>query len=96
MQPENTSLPKNSQPVNRLTKKKYSTPLPLSVEEIEYLKAKRFIEEWDIIRFFGISRSSLYRRIKKGELQPSRLGGKKIFDLQDIFHQLEKTKGKGK
>lgn len=84
----------NIQPPAKPPKKKRRSPPELKAEELEFLKVKRFISEWDVMRFFQICESTLYNWIKTGELLPTRIGGKKLFDLQDIYRRLEEGKGK--
>ena len=88
MQPENFQ-----QPIKPL-KKKRRPPPDLTAEELEFLKVKRYINEWDVMRFFQISESTLYNWIKTAQLIPTRIGGKKLFDLQDIYKRLDEGKGK--
>lgn len=86
----------NANKPNRPAKKRRRLPPPLTAEELHFLKTKRYINEWDVIRFFQISESTFYNWIRDAYLEPSWMGGKKFFDLEDIFKRLDERKGKGR
>lgn len=85
---------KNDTASNKPPKKKRGFLPALTSAELEFLLVKRFIDDWDVMRLFQISESTLYNWIKKDELTPSRIGGKKFFDIRDIYKKLEEGKGK--
>ncbi|RYY71293.1 MAG: DNA-binding protein [Chitinophagaceae bacterium] len=87
---------KNSHSPGDQQKRKRSMLPELTEEELVFLKEKRYIDEWDVLRFFKISQSTLYNWIKSGQLFPTRVGGKKFFDLHDIYGRLEEGKAKPK
>ncbi len=90
MQNENLQ-PNNGRPLRRRSK-----PLqPFTAAEIELLKIKKFIDELELQRLFGFSERKMYTMIKKGKLQPSFLGSKKLFNLEKIYKELEENKGRG-
>ncbi len=80
----------------RKPRKKRKPPPPLTSEELAFLKQKRFIDEWDLLRLLQVSTTTMYNLIRKKQLVPAWLGGKKMFDIEDIYRRLEESKGKGR
>ncbi|RYY48941.1 MAG: hypothetical protein EOO06_08715 [Chitinophagaceae bacterium] len=76
-----SQLPKlanyNISATTKPAKQKRRLPPALTAGELEFLEARRFISEWDLMRFFQISESTIYNCIRKAQLQPTRIGGKK-------------------
>lgn len=87
----------NSQQNSGKPNRRRSRPLPpLSETEFDFLKKKRFIEEWDVQRLFNMCKRTLYTRIKEGVFTPSLIGSKKLFDFEDIYKMIEEKKGRKK
>ncbi len=91
MQNENKPGNQNSKPARR----KPRPITPLTLEELQLLKAKRFIEFYDVQRFFLYSVSTMYNRIRSGDLIPTSHGGRhNMFDLELIYANLAAGNGK--
>ncbi len=87
----------NSQQNSGKPNRRRTRPLPpLSETEFDFLKKKRFIEEWDVQRLFNMCKRTLYTRIKEGVFTPSLIGSKKLFDFEDIYKMIEEKKGRKK
>ena len=69
---------------------------PITADELDLLFKKRFIDEEDLLRFLRISESTMYNLIRSRELVPSWIGSKKMFDLEELYLQLERSKLKGR
>ncbi len=65
--------------------------LPLMPEEI----TKRLFTVNQACTYLSISRMSLYRLIRNGEIIPVNIGGRTLFDRKDLDELIEKAKDPG-
>ncbi len=77
-------------------KRKRRNYLPFTADELDLLFKKRYIDEEDLLRFLKISESTMYNLIRTRELVPSWLGSKKMFDIEELYLHLERSKLKGR
>ena len=85
-----TGNDRNSHPAK---KQRAASFLPaLTAEEIQILKAKRYIAKYDVMRFLQISETTYHRYVAQGRLIPSLQFTKKLFDLDEIYRTLDEGK----
>jgi hypothetical protein len=69
---------------------------PYTAEELDALKAKRWVIKLEVMRIFGLKDSGFHAKVKSMSLEPSYFGNTKMYDLHEIYEKLEAGKGKGK
>jgi hypothetical protein len=65
-----------------------------SQKGIEAIKREEWLDTFDMLQRFHISRTTLHRLKKSGDLVPSKLGKKDVYLLSDVNLVLAKRRGK--